>query len=68
MEQEPLTLTEIRIVNPVTVDLGSLADIPVIVENTVGLSPLSTIVPRKKRKLNIVNTVRKSKRLLEKNK
>ena len=48
MEQEPLTLTEIRIDNPVTVDLGSLADIPVIVDNTVGLSPLSTLVPQKK--------------------
>ena len=56
--------------DPVTMDLGPLADIPVILDN-VGLSPLSLIVPAKKRKRReniVVTNVRKSRRLLNKNK
>ena len=52
-ELEQLTLAEvvINLDDPGTMDLGPLADIPVIpVDNAVGLTPLSTIVPAKKEK------------------
>ena len=57
-ELEQLTLAEVVInlddpgtMDLGTMDLGPLADIPVIiVDNAVGLTPLSTIVPAKKEK------------------
>ena len=71
LEPEPelqLELTEvvINLDDPVTMDLGPLADIPVVVDNAVGLSPLSTIKPKKRKRETNVATVRKSRRLLNK--